>query len=74
MSEYIVCIDDLEEIYCKYTDFQPETVFGHRLREQIIRCKDCRYFEIGNLKCNRTHLPTSLLDFCSHYKKRWLGI
>lgn len=43
MSEYIVCTDDLEESYYTYTDREPETVFGHRLREKIVRCRDCRY-------------------------------
>lgn len=44
MSEYIVCVDDLEESYYRYTDIKPETVFGHRLREEIVRCRDCEYF------------------------------
>ena len=43
MSEYIVCVDDLEESYYKYTDIKPETVFGHRLREEIVRCRDCAW-------------------------------
>ncbi len=43
MSEYIVCTDDLEESYYRCTDIKPETVFGHRLREEIVRCRDCAY-------------------------------
>lgn len=45
MSEYIVCVDDLEESYYKCTDIKPETVFGHRLREQIVRCRDCKHYD-----------------------------
>ena len=45
MSEYIVCVDDLEESYYRYTNIKPETVFGHRLREEIVRCRDCVYFD-----------------------------
>lgn len=43
MSEYIVCTDDLEESYYRYTDIKPETVFGHRLHEEIVRCRDCTH-------------------------------
>jgi hypothetical protein len=43
MSEYIVEVSDLEESYYKYSDVKPETVFGHRLRERIVRCRDCEY-------------------------------
>lgn len=43
MSEYIVCVDDLEESYYRCTDIKPETVFGHRLREEIVRCRDCKH-------------------------------
>lgn len=43
MSEYIVRVDDLEESYYRYTDIQPETVFGHRIREEIVRCRDCKF-------------------------------
>lgn len=41
MSEYIVCVDDLEESYYRYTNIKPETVFGHRLSGEIVRCRDC---------------------------------
>ena len=43
MSEYIVQVSDLEESYYKYSDVKPETVFGHRLRGEIVRCRDCKH-------------------------------
>ena len=44
MIEYIVEVSDLEEFYYKYSDFKPKTVFGHRLRGEIVRCRDCIRF------------------------------
>ena len=50
MSEYIVSVDDLEESYYRYTDIKPETVFGHRLREEIVRCRDCKHLDDSEYK------------------------
>ncbi len=51
MSEYIVCVDDLEESYYRYRDIKPDTVFGHRLREEIVRCRDCKFGVDGGKYC-----------------------
>ena len=72
MSEYIVCVDDLEESYYKYTDIKPETVFGHRLREEIVRCRDCEYYNDYLGSCMRRLYPYGATPdgFCAWGERR----
>lgn len=79
MSEYIVCVDDLEESYYKYTDIKPKTVFEHLLREEIVRCRDCIYhehWEYYDSKPDRDIcgiyycIDVSLNDFCSSGERK----
>lgn len=70
MSEYIVCVDDLEESYYKCTDIMPETVFGHRLCEQIVRCRDCRYANEVYWPAN-SDIPSDYLDCNGELVETW---
>ena len=72
MTEYIVCVDDLEESYYRYTDIKPETVFGHRLREEIVRCRDCRFALAHGNGCGRNQdiYDTEPDGFCAWGERR----
>lgn len=82
MSEYIVCGDDFEESYYRYTDIKPETMFGHRLREEIVRCKSCKYYDQNDAPsdvypdrywCDRMTLYMPTDGFCSFGKRKVVG-
>lgn len=44
MAEYIIDVNNADEEHVKLTNAQAETCFGHPLKEQIVRCKDCRFY------------------------------
>ena len=46
MTEYIVNVDDMVPSYFAHFSEEPETVFGHRLREKIVRCGDCKFLQL----------------------------
>ena len=79
MTEYIVNIEDLEREYRKYTDQEPETVFGHRLREKVTRCGDCKYLRrrssaLNTMVCGRLGYINSVVvkpgGFCAWGERR----
>ena len=50
MSEYIVDVPDEEaELFIARFGIEGTTIFGHRLADEIVRCRDCRcYYEAEN--------------------------
>lgn len=54
MSEYIVDVGNADEEYIAYFGQMAEKLMGNPIREEIVRCRDCRFSyedELGNLRC-----------------------
>lgn len=62
MSEYIVNVSDEEsEQFIARFGIDGTTLFGHQLIGEIVRCRDCEYFDTR--KC-KSQWPFCLDAFC----------
>ena len=44
MSEYIVDVGDADEKHLEMFHIQADALFGHPVKEEIVRCRDCKWF------------------------------
>lgn len=48
MSEYIVDVGDADEKHVQRFNTQATSLFGHPIKEQVVRCRDCRFCGKGS--------------------------
>lgn len=48
MSEYIVDVGDADELHFAAFQKRSEFCFGYPVREEIVRCRACKYAEIDH--------------------------
>ena len=54
MAEYIVNVGNADAEHVKLLGEQATRCFGHPVGEQIVRCRDCVWFNGYHDKCHRT--------------------
>lgn len=79
MSEYVIRVDENDERW-HYVEQQYTHFFGYPITEQIVRCRDCKYYDelwTSEVYPNRhwcdkltVYMPPN--GFCSFGKRRWL--
>ena len=58
MSEYIVDVGDADELHFAAFVRRAEFYFGYPVREEIVRCRDCKHYGSYNGSwCCRTYEP-----------------
>ena len=69
MREYIITIGDDNKMRKELLDIDAAACFGHPhpLKEEIVRCEDCRYYGCydGSMWCSRTYeqVPGGTCDY-----------
>ena len=62
MSEYIVEVPDEEaELFIARFGINGTTMFGYQLVDEIVRCRDCKYYE---------SIPEDSGDWCGYWTDR----
>lgn len=80
MSEYIVDVGDADELHFAAFQKRAEFCFGYPVREEIVRCRDCKFYildEFDEAECHQftdyydqpVHWPESD-GFCAWGKRR----
>lgn len=45
MSEYIIDVGDADELHFAAFQKKTEFCFGYPVREEIVRCRDCKHYD-----------------------------
>lgn len=73
MSEYIVDVGNADEEYIEHFGYMATAYADNPIRELIVRCKDCRYYQLGiyrNITCELFECHTEPSDFCSQAERK----